>query len=109
MRGPCHSLTPCAASLARNPPVPRRPLRQPGSRRGGRRADQLCSILRIHPIADDTERRVPVETEPPHEIGDGAVHVAASSRPQAPQEDMEAAKGFAGALFHPVSSLTSSG
>src|SRR5687768_12018960 len=104
MRGPCHSLTPCTASLARNPRVRRRPLRQTRGLSDAGRTDQLCSILRVHPVADDAEGGVAIEAESVHEIGNGAVHVAPASGTQAAEEGMQAAKRFAGALFHAVSS-----
>jgi hypothetical protein len=70
--------------------------------------DELCSILRVHPIADDSERGVAVEIEAAHEIGNGAVHVAASAGAEAAKEGVKAVQGVAWTLFHAVSACTES-
>src|ERR671915_2629058 len=103
MRGLCHSLTPCSASLARNPSGGRRPLGQTHGEHPAGGADELCSILRVHPITNDPERGVAVEIEVAHEIGNGAVHVAASAGTEPAKEGMKAVQAVARTLFHAVS------
>jgi hypothetical protein len=65
--------------------------------------------LRVHPIADDSERGVAVEIEAAHEIGDGAVHVAAPTGAEATKEGVKAVLGVARALFHAVNAWTVGG
>jgi hypothetical protein len=64
--------------------------------------DELCSILRVHPIADDSERGVAVEFEAAHEIGNGAVHIAATAGAEATKEGVKTLQGVSRALFHAV-------
>jgi hypothetical protein len=56
--------------------------------------------LRVHPITDDPERGVAVEIETAHEVGHGAVHVAASAGAEPPKEGVKALEGVASTLFH---------
>jgi hypothetical protein len=64
--------------------------------------DELCSILRVHPVADDSERGVAVEIEATHEIGNGAVHIAATAGAEAAKEGVKAVQRVTRALFHAV-------
>jgi hypothetical protein len=64
--------------------------------------DELCSILRVYPVADDSERGVAVEIEAAHEIGNGAVHIAATAGAEAAKEGVKAVQRVARALFHAV-------
>ena len=98
MRGPCQPLTSCAASLARSAGGGRRPLGRTRERRSGDGADQLCSILRIHPVADHAKGGVAIEIEAPHEIGNRAVHVAAAAGPEAAEEAVKPLHAVARAL-----------
>jgi hypothetical protein len=71
--------------------------------------DELCSILRVHPIADDSKRGVAVEVEAPHEIGNGAVHVAAASGAEAAKEGVKTVQGVSRTLVHAVKAWTVGG
>jgi hypothetical protein len=65
--------------------------------------------LRVHPIADDSERGLAVEIEAAHEIGNGAVHVAATTGAEAAKEGVKAVQGVARTLFHAVNAWTVGG
>jgi hypothetical protein len=64
--------------------------------------DELCSILRVYPVADDPERGVAVEIEAAHQIGNGTVHVAATTGAEAAKEGVKAVQGVSWTLFHAV-------
>jgi hypothetical protein len=65
--------------------------------------------LRVHPIADNSERGIAVEVEAAHEIGNGAVHVAAPTGAEAAKEGVKAMQGVTRTLFHAVKAWTVGG
>jgi hypothetical protein len=56
--------------------------------------------LRIHPVAHDTKGGVAVEIEAAHEVGHGAVHIAAAAGPEAAEKAVEPLDAVARALRH---------